>query len=371
MIAARNTWFAVGSVAGGVLAGLGIFSVRDAVRAPEPGLDDWKLSTLHLENSILRDEVDELKQRVATLEEQLSWSEDFRFKQEQEFLLWQEVISSMDPQGVLQKAGILGGDSPSEVVLAEPSAPDPATVRAEEISLRLRNLMLSEGVHELDLLEIGRLEQHAVGPVVFRMLDDRGRLVGVLSGRTMHFEASVTARTVTLILGDGAEIHGGVRAPFEERRFPFSFVDPWPWIEAFPELFPGFDAGQATPSGVDEGEYDLGILRSNLNQLLRVDSANGYFGVKHIDGVKADQLRGLHLVEYSSRGVVIKHIFADRATFSLGDRGVSILLEDGASMRGDAKIAFLRGRFRIFLPNAKHAEWKAAGIPGLPEPDNR
>ncbi len=363
----HNLFITLGTILIGSLAGLSFSGTK---QASPMHLTGWQESSVHLENSLLRKEVATLKERITTLENQLNWSEESRFQQGREFLLWQEVISSLDPQGLLRNAGVFDGLAVEGVVEPEElPAPDPAQERAEVIAMSVRNLMASEGIYELDLLEVGLLQRNAVGPVVYRMLDDRGRLVGSLSAQSMHFEASATARTVTLILENGYESHGGVRSTFAERRLPFSFVDPWPWVESVPELFPNFDAGQATPSGVDDGKYDLDQLRKNVNRLLLADSANGYFGIKHIDGVKDEQIRGLHIVEYSSKGVASKHMFADRATILMGDRGVSILLEDGASMRGDEKTAFLRGRFRIFLPNARQGDWKAAGLPGLPGVD--
>ena len=118
----------------------------------------------------------------------------------------------------------------------------------------------------------------------------------------------------------------------------------------------------ATSSSARLEKLEKGMLLELLSNGVQT---NGYYKVKHIDGVLKDKLRGLHLVEYSPAGLSIRHIFADVGTLSLGDRGATILLEDGASMRGDEKTAFLRGRFRIYLPKADQDLWKAESLPGL------
>ena len=351
-----------------LVAGAGMVHMQSTSNAQQHA---WQSREVHLQNELLTQENAALTQRVAQLEYELDVSEGRRFAQEQEFLLWQNIISGMDPQGVFRAAGALEGIEAEAAPGAVETAPDQLALQASELGVSLNNLMASEGLHSLDLLEAGRLQSGRMGPVVFRMLDDRGRLVGALSAASVHFEASVTARTVTMILLDGKETHGGLGTPFDLRRLPFSFVDPWPWVEAMPELFPDFEAGQATPSGADDGKWELEPLRERLNDLLRENPINGYYKVKHIDGVRKDKLRGLHLVEYSPKGLAMRHLFADIGTISLGDRGAALLLEDGASLRGDEKTSFLRGRFRIYLPNADQAEWRAKGLPGLGEPPTR
>lgn len=356
--------FGLGSLSVGfsLAAGVSIVHMQSAPKEPQLA---WQSQEVHLQNDVLALENAALTKRVANLEYKLTVSEERRFAQEQEFLLWQNVLSGLDPQGLLRTAGLLDNIEVEQVVAEVPVALDPLAIEARELAISLNHLMASEGIHSLDLLEAGRTQAGRMGPVVFRMLDDKGRLVGSLAAESVHLEASVTARTVTMILINGKETHGGFAAPFDLRRIPFNFVDPWPWVEAIPGLFPDFQAGQATPSGIDDGKWELEPLRERLNELLREDPINGYYKVKHIDGVLKDKLRGLHLVEYSPAGLSIRHIFADVGTLSLGDRGATILLEDGASMRGDEKTAFLRGRFRIYLPKADQDLWKAESLPGL------
>ncbi|MFT4710510.1 MAG: hypothetical protein ACI9D0_000084 [Bacteroidia bacterium] len=367
MMRLLSTRLGLGSLSLGIslLAGAGIFHMQSASTGQQLA---WQSQEVHLQNDLLTQANTALSKRVAKLEYELIVSEERRFAQEQEFLLWQNVISGMDPQGVLRAAGVLDAIEPEPLQDVVALAPDPLAIEASKLGISLNNLMASEGIHSLDLLESGRMQAGRMGPVVFRMLDDRGRLVGSLSATSVHFEASVTARTVTMILVEGKETHGGFATPFAMRRLPFSFVDPWPWVEALPGLFPDFQAGQATPSGIDDGTWEIEPLRERLNELLRQDSINGYYKVKHIDGVLKDKLRGLHLVEYSPAGLSMRHIFADIGTITLGDRGAAILLEDGASMRGNEKTVFLRGRFRIYLPKAQHDQWKAEPLPGLSAP---
>ena len=356
----------LGSLSLGISLAAGV-SIVQMQSAPTQMSSAWQSQEVHLQNDLLTQENAALSKRVANLEYELTVSEERRFAQEQEFVLWQNVISGLDPQGVLRAAGLLDKIDPEQDATEMPPAPDPLALQASELGVSLNNLMVAEGIHSLDLLEAGRMQAGRMGPVVFRMLDDRGRLVGSISAKSIHMEASVTARTVTMILIDGRETHGGFGTPFDLRRIPFNFVDPWPWIEAMPGLFPDFQAGQATPSGIDDGNWELEPLRERLNKLLRQDSINGYYKIKHIDGVLKSKLRGLHLVEYSPAGLSTRHIFADTGSISLGDRGATILLEDGASMRGDEKTAFLRGRFQIYLPKADQDQWKAKPLPGLSE----
>ena len=42
-----------------------------------------------------------------------------------------------------------------------------------------------------------------------------------------------------------------------------------------------------------------------------------------------------------------------------------LVLTDGIQMRGSRKTPFLEGRFRIFLPGARHVGWEEAGLLAL------
>jgi hypothetical protein len=91
--------------------------------------------------------------------------------------------------------------------------------------------------------------------------------------------------------------------------------------------------------------------------------------VKSLNGVLDGALREVHLEELDARGALQRRVFADVLRIVRQEKGFLLELSEGAQMRGEEKTPFLDGRFRIFLPRASHAEWGAAVLPGLAEPD--
>jgi len=179
---------------------------------------------------------------------------------------------------------------------------------------------------------------------------------------------------LAFVLEDGFESHGGVRKsfevdelvegerePFGVRRIELSDVDPMPWVSAAPELFGGVEL--AAPK--DDGRWNVPFVRGVLNRLLALDAARGYWRLKSIGGVVDGVFSDVHLEEFDAAGKLARRIFADRLKLEALERGVALLLEDGASVRGDEKSPFLDGRFRIYLPRAERDEWLRAGLPGL------
>jgi hypothetical protein len=231
------------------------------------------------------------------------------------------------------------------------------------------------------------------GPVVLRVLDDRGHPLGTLYAEHLRLEASRAARTLTLVLEDGFERVHGEKLAFDAlphsdsvapdagasvrdtaspaaahdavarnaRRVVLPAVDPRQWIEALPELFK--ESEREPPP--DDGRWEIGALRAALNDLLRVDSAGGYYRIQGIGGVRGDTLHDILLEHLDRGGRLERNLFADRMRVIPGDAGVVIVLEGGAQVRGDEKTPFLDGRFRIFLPRADLDEWRKAGVPGL------
>jgi hypothetical protein len=237
--------------------------------------------------------------------------------------------------------------------------------RAADILISLRHLLMIEEIRGIDLLEVGALDGGAIGPAVFRLLDDRGRLAGGLSAERLRLEASRAGHTVTLVLENGFESRGGDRIPFDGgvRRIVLPYADPEPWIQACPELFP---ASQVAPI-LDDGRWDAGALERTLNPLLRdAGAANGgYWRVNRIEGVLGDTLQLVQLELYASGGALERRVFADRMTLRREGAGVRILLRDGISVRAASRTPFVGGVFQIFLPRADGASWSAAKIPGL------
>ena len=321
----------------------------------------------------------EVESELVALQEELTREREARLAREQEWLAYNHLISSFDLQSVIaelgfpvQAEGLEDPLAPREE--AEPE-PDPVAERSAEVLRSLRTLMRLEEVRGLDLLEAGRVGEGFTGPVVFRVLDDRGRLAGSLAAERLFLEASRAGRTVTLVLQGGHESRGGARYPFHEgvRRILLPHVDPEPWIEALPELFPGAEREPIA----DDGLWDRAQVRSALNQLLRQDAAGGYYELRALGGVVDGVLRDVQLLDYDRDGRLQRRLFADRMSLAALQpdeplaKGVVITLEDGISMRGDQKSGFLDGRMRLFLPRARPASWRTARLPGFWSPGPR
>ncbi len=277
--------------------------------------------------------------------------------------------------------------SPAEPEPQPESTPSAELARARaardhEIFLALRSLFTAEQVHLYDWMESGTLLDGATGPVVLRILDENGRPTGSLCAARMRIEASRAARTLTLVLEDGYERRGTTKIPFESpgqdpdgdaqdsapkhgvRRIVLPSVDPAPWIEALPELC----GESATAAADDDGLWNLVSLRNELNLLLREDAVGGFWRVESLGGVRGSVIRDVVIDQLDRDGRLERKLFADRLTVLREDRGVQLLLESGAQLRGDRKLPFLDGRYRIFLPRADVLAWMARGVPGLSPP---
>lgn len=415
--------------------------VRAAARTGEPVLEPTAPSTLAPESSSpedLRAELARARARVRALELELARMREERVAREREWLEYTQSIARLATIADLQSARFQPAtDANGTIVPATgerqeppPLAPrDPErerVARERDVAIRtsLRALLLAEQVSGLELLESGRLQDGAVGPVVLRMSDDLGRTIGTLCAERLHLEASIAARSVTLVLDAGYERRGGERLPFPpapdeaasipvddakdaaaapaedgakaptsgsteapandaapanvdppvapalrsgRRRIELPHVDPRPWIEAVPELFRPADR-EAPP---DDGRWDLLSVRAGLNLLLRADAAGGSWRLAGLAGVQEGVLRDVQLEELDREGRLEKKLFADRLVLRADDEGVRLELESGAVLRGDSKAPFLDGRYRIFLPGASVADWRAAGLPGLSAPPAR
>lgn len=386
------------------------------------------------------DELARARARVRELEAEVAHLREERIAREREWLEYTQSIARLHTIAELSTArfqpapDVVGAErapATGEMQAPPPLAPlDPEHARAakerdDELRASLRALLIAEQVSGLELLESGHLADGAIGPVVLRMRDDAGRTVGTLCAERMHLEASLSARSVTLVLEDGYERIGGERIPFPaandalpsepssvssaagsspsatpspvsstpaptstafgvapsadvpaptapllrsgRRRIELPHVDPRPWIEAVPELFRPADK-EPPP---DDGRWDLLSVRTGLNLLLRADVEHGTWRLEGLAGVQEGVLRDVQLDELDREGRLVKKLFADRLRLVAEERGLRLELESGAIVRGDAKTPFLDGRYRIFLPAANLADWRAAGLPGLSEPPPR
>ena len=316
---------------------------------------------------------------LADLRAQLAREQDLRLAREREWLEFTRTLGSLElplPAEASFEAQVPANESPAAE--PEPPPPDPALAERQRAILRsLRTLLAIEGVRGLDLLEVGALGEGCTGPVVFRLLDERGRLAGSLWAERLRLEGSRTARTLTLVLENGYEAHDGERFDFarEERldappieggvrRIELAETDPMPWVAALGELFG--DVTLEAPK--DDGRWNLTYVKGALNRLLKADTANGYWRVKSLGGVTGDVLREVQLEGFDGAGKLERRVFADSLRILRQDKGVSLQLEDGAQMRGDEKLPFLDGRFRIYLPRALQVDWERAGLPGWSQP---
>lgn len=258
---------------------------------------------------------------------------------------------------------------PTDEELELQRAVEEARARAEELGRSLAVLMRLEGLRGLDLMDPGTLlpgPPSALGPVVLRCLDERGLLTGSLRAERLRCEGSVAARTLTLVLEDGYESHGGERVPFEGgvRRITLREVDPQPWMEECPELFDPADALRPE----DDGRWDLGEVRRELNRLLGLDTRPGWYRLHSLGGVRGRALLDVQLEELDPSGRLERRLFADTLVLVLEDGGVTLELEDGAFVRGEEKRPFRDGHHRVVLPGVDVDPWRAAALPGLGTP---
>lgn len=242
--------------------------------------------------------------------------------------------------------------------------------RSRAVFLALRSLFAIEHVSGLDLLESGTVAGGATGPVVLRVLDDRGRPLGSLYAERLRLEGSHAAHTLTLVLEQGWERRSGSRTPFEggpadaegrggQRRIELPHVDPAPWFEALPELF-----REDQRAAVTQGDpRTLTALRFELNRLFQQDASGPVYRLESVTAVEGLVLREVHLAVLTPDQLKERELFADRLSVSRAEKGLEIVLESGSQMRGSEKVPFLEGRYRIFLPRADATRWAAAGIP--------
>jgi hypothetical protein len=328
---------------------------------------------------------DELRAENEQLRAELALAEQRRLDRELEWHRYMDTLRSFElPKLTDDFSAELPPEQGPPVPPPEP-VDDVLSKRSAEVARSLRALLAIEGVRGLDLFEAGTVHDAAtggwIGPVVFRTLDERGRLAGSLCAERLRLEGSRSAHTLTIVLEDGHESRGGERLTFPlddaskaamdaigTRRFVLSRVDPLPWFEAVPELF----GGATLDEPLDDGLWNLDFVRGQLNTLMREDAAHGYWRVKTLGGVVDGVLRNVHLEGFDREGRLERRAFCDRLSVVAQDRGVMLLFEEGALERGDERAPFLDGRYRVFLPRAALDRWRAAGIPGLsPVPKSR
>jgi hypothetical protein len=366
-----GAWFA---------GGAGSRSLARQARDRQDDLVEARAATevLRLELDAGREREATLRKRIAQLQTELGAVTTREAARHQEWLEFTRALSSLPvPEGTDMPRKPAFVVEPAQPVLsardaAQASIEAEADGRAERARQHLNALLIAEHIFSLNVLELGRVHEGWAGPVVVRLLDDRGRLTGTLAADRLRLEASRAGRSMALVLEIGWESRAGLRVPFGPpeqagsdrgglRRIHFPGVDPGPWIEFLPELLNSEDLAP-TP---DDGRWNLIELRLTLDERLRNDSPEGRWRAVRVGGVRGGTMFDVHLADVDRRGRVVRRLFADSMAVRTRGRGLELVLEDGVVERDGAKAPFLDGRFRLFLPDARSEVWKAAGVPGL------
>lgn len=319
----------------------------------------------------------ELRLEIVSMQQELARQQDGQLRREWEWLEFTRAISSLEVPGTPDAPGFVLQEAPVDVAQQalqsiEAAAEDRGAARAADLLRDLNSLLIAEQVLALDVLEVGRVHDGWTGPVVVRLLDDRGRPIGSLAAERLRLELSRSGRSVTLIFEDGHETHRGQSVPFGPpsepgsdrgglRRIHLPGVDPEPWIERMPELVDTLVLVD-TP---DDGLWNPIELRLVLDQLLRADTSSGHWRQAAVGGVVDGVLQDVQLLELDRNGRELRRLFADRMRIVTRGKGVELRLEDGVQVRAARTAPFLDGVYRLYLPRAKVAAWRAAGLPGL------
>ena len=327
------------------------------------------------------DEVQVLRGRITELELLLAKERQRSIDREQEWVGFLRAMSQLPLEQVPERPGFLADAVIERIPLAgdgaEPGVPpavDSQTERRRQLMLELNALLVSEQVLSMDVLEVGRIHEGWCGPVVVRLLDERGRPVGLLAAERLRLEVSRAGFGVTLVFEEGYERHAGVKTPFGPveagsgertglRRIHLPDLNPEPWVEAVPELV----SAQDLLGSQDDGMWDLRALRQRLDGLLRAaGSVLGGWRLMDLGGVVEEELRDVQLLERDEEGREVRRIFADRLVIEKEPGGgMSLELEGGIQVRHGRRAPFLGGHYRIFLPEAEVGVWRAEKLPGL------
>ncbi|MEO2161748.1 MAG: hypothetical protein ABGY29_04415 [bacterium] len=351
--------------------------------APDPPATDLAVSVAAPDPTpvLEPDELRALRARITELELLLAKERQRSIDREQEWVGFLRAISQLPLEQVPERPGFLAdavieripleGDDGKPVV---PPAGDSQTQRRRQLMLELNALLVSEQVLSMDVLEVGRIHEGWCGPVVVRLLDERGRPVGLLAAERLRLEVSRAGFGVTLVFEEGYERHAGVKIPFGPvdagggertglRRIHLPDLNPEPWVEAVPELV----SAQDLLGNQDDGMWDLRSLRQRLDGLLRAaGSVLGGWRLVDLGGVVGEELRDVQLLERDGEGREVRRIFADRLVIeSEPGGGMSLELEGGIQLRHGRRAPFLGGHYRIFLPEAQVGVWRAEKLPGL------
>ena len=360
------------------------FVANRYLKAKVPTADEVEVTRLHAELQTARAESAErertLNDKLGELQVELAESQRLRAAREQEWFEYTRTIGMLDQDTEERRPAFLDALEEAQAGPPEPTL-SPAELAAQDVRRRRVKRMLldlnahfaAEQIGGIDLLELGSLGEGSVGPIVARTLDDRGRPTGTLVADRLRLECSRSGFTVTLVFEEGFERRGQVEVPFgtarEEggrrggvKRIVLNGIDPRPWIETLPELFDE----SALKGTLNDARWDLRRVRLDLNRSLsELDGVGSNLRLRGLGGIQSSVLQDIQLVEIDENGAVERRLFADRMTVKTYGDGLELFLEDGVQERAGRSAAFLEGRYRIYLPHADVAAWKAARIPGL------
>lgn len=320
-----------------------------------------------------------LEKQVTELRAQLAQMQNERINREEEWLDYNRLILSLAPERVsaqiearsaeLARKQKTEGEEQGEAVPADVAA-IARRARSEGLARSLRALLITEHIDGFRLLEAGELKDGYMGPVVLRSFDERGRAYGSLSADSLRLEGSTSGRTLTIVLERGYTTQAGERLPFPgseagvlrsgSHRIVLTGVDPRPWRERLPELFARADPEEL----IDDGQWSLPLVRHRLNLLLSQEVSTGYYRLSALGGVKDGVLRDVQLEQLNEDSGLVRRLLADSMRIIPSSESVQLELLDGVQLRGDRRLPFLDGRYRIFLPRVKVSDWSGSGLPG-------
>lgn len=349
-----------------------------ALLLPVLGACDGERDALREEVARLGAELQSQRMINESLQQDIEAQEQAHLAREMDWLGYTQVLASLPiPDAPAPPTFVIVAD-PRDEPGAETPAPSLEELEAEAELRRVREedeaicaelavLLRAEGVWGMVFLTIGTAGEGFSGPVVVRLIDDRGRPVGNLHAARFHLEASHAGQSVTLVFEDGGESHGGRPAvAFDggSRRVPLVGVDPAPWLEALPGLFAAVDLeGPRAEPG-----YDLARRVRALNELLLADTSAGFWRLRSCRRVAGRVFQETQLEHRNRSGRVDKRLFADRLSVEAadhqGDRGGGVVLRlaEGVQDVGGEMRPFLEGRYSIFLPSADASSWRDAGL---------
>lgn len=338
----------------------------------------------------------ELLERIGVLEGELRAEKARSLARQEQWIAFTSLLQGFEipslpaPPEFIAEGLVTPRDPAAEALEREEAR---RRVRGAQVAASLRTLLRAESVRGFDLLEVGLLQEHEgrtwTGPVIARLVDERGRMVGMLKAARLRLEVSRSSRSVSVLLESGYESRGGVRRPFEggvvvpeaergsyevkggSQRIYLGAVDPEPWIEALPELVDPILLAWAS----DDGLWDLDEVRVQLVRLLHEAAQAGdpRWRLIGLGGVQGNDLRDVQFAEVDPvTGRAQRRVFADTVRIRVrSSGGVELQFEGGTVRRGTRVAPFLAGKYRIVLPRAKTEDWRTAVLPGLAPPPLR